>query len=864
MNYYFQDRDGGSFSQMINKNKINRFLIISAVIVVAACVAAFGALIRSNNSKNTEMIGSVGTIYMEGMNERISAHFDTIFSLRLSAAEGVVSLDPPEQFADPEEAVSNLTYSAKASDFTFCAFACDTELVPLYGEEVSLVLPEKFRNTVVEGGKSLVTTGRYENGNYIVLIAVPAKYEMPDKRRSDALVMGVSVDLLNQALSLEHTADSLVYSQLIRSDGSFVLSDDETYTNYFDRFLDKALEYNGKKPEDYISEMKNAIASNTSFSVPYRTAKNTGHMYFMPLPNTEWYLITFMPYGRIDETVSEINSRWVRDVVISCGAVLFVLLIIFIYYSAMNRSQMRELDAARSEALRATKAKSEFLSNMSHDIRTPMNAIVGMTAIAEANIDDKQQIKNCLNKISLSGKHLLGLINDILDMSKIESGKMTLNMEQVSLREVMDSIVSIIRPQMKAKNQHFEVSISNIICEDVYSDGVRLDQVLINLLSNAVKFTPENGNIKLSLREEESPLGETHVRVFINVKDNGIGMSPEFKKQVFETFMREDSLRVHKTEGTGLGMAITKYIVEAMGGTIVCESEQGKGTEFIVTVDMERSLVKEEDMTLPAADMLVVDDDAQICESTAASLKDIGINAEWTLDGETAVKMVTKRHEENNDFRIVLIDWKLPGIDGIETAKRIRKNVGDDVTILLISAYDRSDIENEAKEAGINGFISKPLFRSTLYYGLKSFMLPEGSDGNTTDEKTDLSGHRILIAEDNDLNWEIADTLLEQLGPEIERAENGKTCVDMFKASEAGYYDAILMDIRMPVMTGYEAAEAIRDTDRSDSDIPIIAMTADAFAEDVKRCLDAGMNAHVAKPIDVNEVAKVLEKYIKE
>lgn len=847
---------------MKKKNVTTRFLISSAAAVVITCLIAFGVLINTTNRKNTEMISKIGSIYMEGMNERISAHFDTIFSLRLSGAEEIVELDPPGSFDDYETMVRTLAYSTRASDFSYAAFSCGDEMITIYGPEMTLMLPDKFHDAV-HNGRSIVTVGKTSDGEYQVLIGVPAGYTMADGSISDAFVAGMPVDFVKQVLSLEYTEDSLVYSQLIRGDGTFVLNEDEKYATYFDRLMDSVTECDGKTPEDYVAEMKDAIASGTSYSTQYKTSSNTGHMYFTPLPDTEWYLITFMPYGRIDEAISGLNSDWINLVIISCGSILLVLLIIFIIYFNIISRQMKELENAKAEAQNATKAKSEFLSNMSHDIRTPMNAIVGMTAIAAANIDDKQQVQHCLNKITLSSKHLLGLINDVLDMSKIESGKMTLNMEQVSLREVMDSIVSIIQPQVKIKNQRFDVLIHDIISEDVYCDSVRLSQVLINLISNAVKFTPDNGNISASLHEEDSPAGDQYVRVYIDVKDNGIGMSPEFREKVFETFMREDRLRVHRTEGTGLGMAITKYIVEAMGGTIECESEQGKGTEFHVAVDMEKALVREEDMILPEWNMLVVDDDDQLCRRTVNSLKEIGIKAEWTLDGESALKMVKDRHSRENDYHIVLLDWKLPGMDGIKTAECIRREVGDDIPILLISAYDWSEIEAEARAAGINGFISKPLFKSTLYYGLKGFASGNDAAGTVPEKKTDLTGHRILLAEDNDLNWEIADALLEEIGLEVYRAENGQICVAEFEASAPGYYDAILMDIRMPVMTGYEAAEAIRGLDREDHDVPIIAMTADAFAEDVRKCLESGMNAHVAKPIDIGEVAKILEKYIK-
>ena len=498
---------------------------------------------------------------------------------------------------------------------------------------------------------------------------------------------------------------------------------------------------------------------------------------------------------------------------------------------------------------------------MSHDIRTPMNAIVGMTTIAITNINNKDRVENCLKKIILSSKHLLGLINDVLDMSKIESGKMILNVELVSLREIMDSIVSIIQPQIKAKQQRFDVFIYDITSENVLCDSVRLNQVLLNLLSNAIKFTPEGGAIEVALHEKESPKGDDYVRILLQVKDTGIGMSEEFQEHIFDSFTREDNKRVQRTEGTGLGMAITKYIVDAMGGEIEVKSVQGTGTEFNVALDFERTDEQEEDMILPDFTMLVVDDDVQLCKSTAASLKSIGIRAEWTLDGESAVRLVSQHHNQHNDYHIILLDLKLPGMDGIETARELRKQLGNDVPILLISAYDCSEIEDEAREAGISGFLSKPLFKSTLYYGLKPYIY--SSEGSSVPEKDVISftGKRVLLAEDNELNWEIANELLQEMGLELDRAENGQICADMFEKSPVGFYNAVLMDIRMPVKNGYEATDMIRNMERPDASIPIIAMTADAFSEDIQRCLDHGMNAHVAKPIDIKEVSRILSRF---
>ncbi|MDE7076621.1 MAG: response regulator, partial [Clostridia bacterium] len=490
------------------------------------------------------------------------------------------------------------------------------------------------------------------------------------------------------------------------------------------------------------------------------------------------------------------------------------------------------------------------------------------TAIAIANEDNRQQVSDCLKKISLSSLHLLGLINDVLDMSKIESGKMTLNMEQVSLSEMIEGIATIMQPQIKIKKQKFDIYVSNVVAEKVYCDSVRLNQVLLNLLSNAYKFTPDNGTIDLSLYQEASPLGERYVRTHIEVKDNGIGMSEEFQKKIFDSFTREDSARVNKTEGTGLGMSITKYIVDSMHGTIDVDSKLGEGTKFHITLDLEIADTEEVDMILPEWKMLVVDDDQMLCDTTVASLSSIGVKAESTLDGESAIKMALEAHESGSDYDVILMDWKLPGIDGIETARRLHKTLKKNIPVLLISAYDWSEIENEAREAGISGFISKPLFKSTLFYGLRQFA--DGAAAQAAQEAqprksaVNLEGKNILVAEDNDLNWEIAELLLTEAGLKVEHAENGQVCVDKLLEHKPGYYDAILMDIRMPVMSGLEAATYIRGLRKGYNKIPIIAMTADAFAEDMQKCLECGMNAHIAKPIDIDVVKATLAKFIEE
>ena len=848
------------------KNKTTRFLATSLAAVVLLCVCVFSFLAFHMNRESTQTINQVGTLYMSNMSQQISMHFATTISLRLDQLDALVTTIPPDSGRDTDDLYAELSYQATARNFSYLGlYSPDGAFQMLYGEQLEVTDPEPFLDSLNREEKK-VAIGTNPSGEKVILLGVSTTYPMAGGKKCTALVAGLPVSYISETLSLEEDDDQ-VYSFIIRRDGTFVIRSADAYRNsYFERVRILYDEVSGMSTEEYLTQLQAAMNDRQDYSAECVINGDRRHVYLTDLPYSEWYLLTTMPYSTMNSIVSGLSRQWSYVMLLGGMVLVAALLFVFAQYFKLTRQQMQELDQARQDAEAATKAKSEFLSNMSHDIRTPMNAIVGMTAIATANIDDKEQVQNCLKKITLSSKHLLGLINDVLDMSKIESGKMTLSMEMVSLREVFDSIVSIVQPQIHTKNQQFNVSIHDISAENVYCDSVRLNQVLLNFLSNAIKFTPDGGCITLSLYEEPSDKGADYVRAHILVKDTGIGMTPEFQTKIFESFTREDSARVHKTEGTGLGMAITKYIVDAMGGTIEVHSELGKGSEFHVILDLERADTPEAEMILPDWNMLVVDDDQQLCESAVASLQSIGVKADWTLDGESAVEMAEKRHAARDDYHIILLDWKLPGIDGIETARRIRKRLGDNVPILLISAYDWSEIEQEAKEAGITGFISKPLFKSTLYHGLKQFAGTDTDlpDPEQVDSYAHLTGRRVLLAEDNDLNWEIANELLTaELGLELDWAENGQICLAKFEHSPAGYYDAILMDIRMPVMTGYQATEAIRALDREDAKtIPIIAMTANAFAEDVKKCLDCGMNAHIPKPIDVREVARLLEKFL--
>jgi signal transduction histidine kinase/DNA-binding response OmpR family regulator len=535
-----------------------------------------------------------------------------------------------------------------------------------------------------------------------------------------------------------------------------------------------------------------------------------------------------------------------------------------------EEEQRQLLELAASEAEAANRAKSDFLSNMSHDIRTPMNAIMGMTAIAAMHIDDKERVMDALNKITVSGKHLLGLINSVLDMSKIESGKITLSEEEFKIPDVIDSLVTLFIGQMEAKNLDFKVNIASLAHEKVIGDEQRLSQIFVNIVGNSLKFTPEGGSVSLSIKELHSDMQEYGCFEF-TFEDTGIGMEQEFVERIFEPFSRAKDKRINKIEGTGLGMSIAVSIARMMGGDIKVESEVGKGSRFTVTVYLKYCDATEEDLhKLADLPVLVVDDEEDICISTCDILNSLAMKAEYVTEGNEAVTRVEQAHEERDDFSVVLLDWKMPGMDGLATTKAIRQSVGGDVPIIILSAFDWSDIEQEATEAGVTAFIEKPLFRSRLTYVLKSVLgvgqaekEPRNEEGIASFTAHDYKGKRVLLVEDNELNVEIAGELLHVVGLEVETASNGRQAVEKVSGHSEGYYDLIFMDIQMPIMNGYEATRAIRGIDRADlKEIPIIAMTADAFAEDVKKAMEAGMNGHIAKPIDIKKLETIIAEWL--
>ena len=534
-----------------------------------------------------------------------------------------------------------------------------------------------------------------------------------------------------------------------------------------------------------------------------------------------------------------------------------------------DRTSDRKMNQALSEAVHAAetanRAKSTFLSNMSHDIRTPMNAIIGFTTLAVSNIDDKKKVQDYLGKILSASNHLLSLINDILDMSRIESGKIQLEETEVSLSEVLHDLKTIVSGQIHAKQLELYMDVMDVTHENVYCDKTRLNQVLLNLLSNAIKFTPAGGTVSVRLRQYPGTKRGSEMYE-IRVKDNGIGMSPEFVQKIFSPFERERTSTVSRTQGTGLGMAITKNIVDMMGGTIEVQTEQGKGTEFIVRLALRiqpEHHRTEKIVELEGLKALVVDDDFNTCDSVTKMLVKVGMRSEWTLSGKEAVLRARQSMELGDAFHAYIIDWRLPDMNGIEVTRQIR-SLGDDTPIIILTAYDWSDIEVEARAAGVTAFCAKPLFMSDIR---ETLLMAIGQKQTVTDDTilpdagSDFKGRCILLVEDNALNSEIAVEILNEYGFLVDTAENGEVAVEKVKNSVPGNYDLVLMDVQMPVMNGYEATKAIRALDDPAlAGITILAMTANAFEEDKKEALECGMDGFLSKPIVMEELLAALQK----
>ena len=630
--------------------------------------------------------------------------------------------------------------------------------------------------------------------------------------------------------------------------------------------------------EELQAEVSEAVSSGQNFMFYHDVLKKDSLIYMWSVNHGAIYLIGYVPIEAIQQESASVTQN-IYIMVVSMMAA-FLLCCILYYFKQKQQDKIRkereeerevhsrQLAEALQTAQIANSSKTMFLSNMSHDIRTPMNAILGFTTLLTRDAENPEKVREYTEKIAASGRHLLGLINDVLDVSKIESGKVVLTIGEFALKDLVSSVDSIIRPMAHAKNQHFEVSVTDIEHEYLIGDETRLNQVLINLLSNSVKYTPEKGIIWLRIiRLKQHTSQYEHIR--IEVEDNGYGMTPEYLKTIFDPFTRAENSTTNKVQGTGLGMAITKNIVELMGGTIRVASEVDKGTLFTVELELrvpDGQTDEEFWKNYSISRILAVDDDVEICKNVQTLMRNTGVLVDTTFRGKEAVRMVQDAIASGKDYQMILLDYQMPGLNGIETAKQIRALVPWEIPILFLTAYDGQELEEEAGSIGNFGVLAKPFFVAAFKEKIMKMHAERHPEDGMPEpaEDHDLEGLHFLVAEDNEINAEILSELLELEGATCEVVENGQLAVNRFKASTAGEFDAILMDVQMPVMNGYEASRAIRAMERKDAgEIPIIAMTANAFAEDVKDSLDAGMNVHIAKPIDMELLKKTVDHYIR-
>lgn len=705
--------------------------------------------------------------------------------------------------------------------------------------------------------------------------------------------------LMKDVFTLTEYYDSDAYGKqnetyILRSNGTR-MHDDITNENTIQAYnVFKALE--SMEGQEY-TDLRAAIQENDVICTDF---KYDGTEYFYCLASLSDYdtlLMFLIPADYVASGTVDMVGAVIRTLII-LGIVLVVMLIVVALtfnkqknsmklikqeqenlrrQEEMN-SQLEETNAMLAQskemaekafqiAEEANKAKSAFLSNMSHDIRTPMNAIVGFAALLARDASNEEKVKEYTKKITSSSKHLLGLINDVLDISKIEAGKTTLNLSDESIVELVDNIDSIIRPQMKTKGHTFDVFSKDLKHEHVIMDKLRLNQILLNLLSNAVKYTPDGGHVTLTVQEISPQHVKKIARYRFVVEDNGYGMSEEYQKKIFQTFTREEDSVTNKIQGTGLGMAITKNLIDLMGGSISVKSEKGKGSVFTVELELpvsDKAIDHDFWRKNSISSILTVDDEEVICQNIRLAMEDTGVTVDFALDGKTAIEMIKQTKEKGSPYDVVLMDWKMPNMNGMETAKEIRSLIPRNIPIIVISGYDWQDIEAEAESAGVDAFIPKPFFLTNFRLKIE-LVLNRQKESKAEDEEEDnaqsiFQGMHILAAEDNEINAEILSELLGMVGADCHICENGRAAVEEFEKAAPDRYQLILMDVQMPVMNGYEATKAIRNLDTPLSRrIPIIAMTANAFAEDIRDALEAGMNAHVAKPIDMT----VLEQTVR-
>ena len=876
---------------MDNRRSNKTTIVIITGTIMIALIMVFGTAwtAKNANTDTNEAVRTVSSLYLNELAGRREQVVQNNLKNRINDARIAVELMDEDDLSSMEKLQAYQARMKKLYSLEKFAFVDTDGLIYTSLGTQSNINEYNFNyKTLSKPEISIFNLNSIEKK---VVLAIPVDMTFEGKKLS-VCFMEIDMKEMLSGVSMDSTAEDTTFCNIYTVDGialsNTILGGLAVEDNLIEA-MEIAVYDEGYSFDDFINKFKNSESGQVSFT--YNGIKET--LSFMPVDGTDWQLTYLIRESVISDKISTISqgiiNRGIVQMIVTIGAMLMMFGVILNQIKRTTRYQLEKevaqeeldkrivlqkkleeqseaLSVALKQAEEANKAKTVFLSNMSHEIRTPMNAIIGLNNIAlnEQELSDKT--KNYLNQIGTSADHLLNLINDILDMSRIESGHMTIKNEEFSFSKLIETINTMFSGQCQERNINYACHINSEVDDYYIGDNMKLRQVFINIIGNAVKFTGENGSIDFDIERKAHFDGKSTIE--FKVKDTGIGISKEFLPHLFEPFAQEDTSNTSKYGSSGLGLAITKNIVEMMNGNIEVESEKGKGSTFTVTITLDDVTNKKdafnEEIDLNKISALIVDDDEIACQNGKLVLGTSGIKSDLASSGKQAIEMVRKAHEENNPYNLILIDWQMPEMDGVETSKKIREIVGNESAIIILTAYKWDDVLEDALNSGVDSFVSKPLFVGNVIDEFKS-VVRKRREILTDEIKVDLNGRRVLIAEDIQINAEIIEMLLKSKGIESEIAENGKIAVEMFENNPVNYYDAILMDVRMPEMDGLTATKVIRNMGKEDSlSIPIIALTANAFDEDVQRSLQAGMDAHLSKPVQPEFLFKTLQEYIKD